>query len=44
LDAAERLPRHAKAVADFVLRGMLVGIGTGSTADAVVREPRRWIT
>jgi ribose 5-phosphate isomerase len=44
LDAAERLPRHAKAVADFVLRGMLVGIGTGSTADAVIREPRRWIT
>jgi ribose 5-phosphate isomerase len=44
LDAAERLPRLAKAVTHFVLPGMLVGIGTGSTADAVIREPRRWIT
>jgi ribose 5-phosphate isomerase A len=38
VDAAERLHRLANAAADLVLPGMLVGLGTGSTADAVVRE------
>ena len=38
MDAAERLHRLAQAAADLVLPGMLVGLGTGSTADAVIRE------
>jgi ribose 5-phosphate isomerase A len=35
---AERLARLAQAVADLVEPGMTVGLGTGSTADAAIRE------
>ena len=38
MDLAERLRRLAIAAADLVTPGMLVGLGTGSTADAVTRE------
>lgn len=38
VDLAERLRRLANAAADLVTPGMLVGLGTGSTADAVTRE------
>jgi ribose 5-phosphate isomerase A len=38
VDLAERLQRLAIAAADLVAPGMLVGLGTGSTADAVTRE------
>jgi ribose 5-phosphate isomerase A len=38
LNAAERLQRLAVAAADLVQPGMRVGLGTGSTADAVIRE------
>jgi ribose 5-phosphate isomerase A len=38
LDLADRLQRLAIAAADLVAPGMLVGLGTGSTADAVTRE------
>jgi len=34
----ERLLRLAAAAADLVVSGMVVGLGTGSTADAVTRE------
>jgi ribose 5-phosphate isomerase A len=38
VELAERLRRLAIAAADLVMPGMLVGLGTGSTADAVTRE------
>ena len=38
MEHAERLQRLAVAAADLVAPGMLVGLGTGSTADAVTRE------
>lgn len=38
MDSAERLHRLAVAAADLVQPGMVVGLGTGSTADAVIRE------
>jgi ribose 5-phosphate isomerase A len=38
VDLAERLRRLASVAADLVTPGMLVGLGTGSTADAVTRE------
>jgi ribose 5-phosphate isomerase A len=38
VELAERLQRLAVAAADLVAPGMLVGLGTGSTADAVTRE------
>jgi ribose 5-phosphate isomerase A len=38
VELAERLRRLAIAAADLVTPGMLVGLGTGSTADAVTRE------
>jgi ribose 5-phosphate isomerase A len=38
VDLAERLTRLAVAAADLVEPGMTVGLGTGSTADAVLRE------
>lgn len=38
MELAERLARLAVAAADLVAPGMTVGLGTGSTADAVLRE------
>jgi ribose 5-phosphate isomerase A len=38
VELTERLQRLAVAAADLVAAGMLVGLGTGSTADAVTRE------
>lgn len=38
VDDAERLRRLAIAAADLVQPGMRIGLGTGSTADAVIRE------
>ena len=38
VELAERLHRLAVAAADLVMPGMTVGLGTGSTADAVTRE------
>jgi ribose 5-phosphate isomerase A len=38
VELAERLRRLAIAAADLVTPGMLVGLGTGSTADAVTHE------
>src|SRR5215208_6187276 len=38
VELTERLQRLAVAAADLVMPGMLVGLGTGSTADAVARE------
>jgi ribose 5-phosphate isomerase A len=38
VELAERLRRLAIVAADLVAPGMLVGLGTGSTADAVTRE------
>lgn len=38
MDLTERIGRLAVAAADLVHPGMLVGLGTGSTADAVIRE------
>ena len=38
VELAERLRRLASAAADLVASGMLVGLGTGSTADAVTLE------
>jgi ribose 5-phosphate isomerase A len=38
MELAERLQRLATAAADLVQPGMIVGLGTGSTADAVIRE------
>ena len=38
MELAERLRRLAIAAADLVAPGMRVGLGTGSTADAVTRE------
>ena len=38
MELAERLRRLAIAAADLVTPGMLVGLGTGSTADAVTHE------
>jgi ribose 5-phosphate isomerase A len=38
VDVAGRLQRLANAAADLVLPGMLIGLGTGSTADAVIHE------
>ncbi len=44
VDLAERLQRLAIAAADLVAPGMLVGLGTGSTADAVTRELGRRVS
>ena len=38
MDLTGRLCRLAEAAADLVTPGMVVGLGTGSTADAVTRE------
>jgi ribose 5-phosphate isomerase A len=38
VDLTERLQRLAIVAADLVSPGMLVGLGTGSTADAVIHE------
>jgi ribose 5-phosphate isomerase A len=38
VDLAERITRLAAVAADLVQPGMTVGLGTGSTADAVVHE------
>ena len=38
MELAERLARVAVAAADLVAPGMVVGLGTGSTAEAVLRE------
>jgi ribose 5-phosphate isomerase A len=38
VEREERLHRLAVAAADLVAPGMLVGLGTGSTANAVIRE------
>ena len=38
MEREERLHRLAVAAADLVVPGMLVGLGTGSTANAVIRE------
>lgn len=38
MDLPERLERLAAATADLVRPGMIVGLGSGSTADAVTRE------
>ena len=38
VELSERLQRLAVAAADLVMPGMVVGLGTGSTADAVTRE------
>ena len=38
VELTARLQRLAVAAADLVMPGMLVGLGTGSTADAVTRE------
>lgn len=38
MELADRLQRLAVAAADLVAPGMLVGLGTGATADAVTRE------
>jgi ribose 5-phosphate isomerase A len=38
VELTERLQRLAVAAADLVMPGMVVGLGTGSTADAVTRE------
>ena len=38
MELAERLQRLSVAAADLVVPGMTVGLGTGSTADAVTRE------
>ena len=38
VELAERLRRLAVVAADLVAPGMIVGLGTGSTADAVIRE------
>lgn len=38
MEAAERLRRLAVAAADLVEPGMTIGLGTGSTATAVIRE------
>jgi ribose 5-phosphate isomerase A len=38
LELPERLERLAVATADLVRPGMVIGLGTGSTADAVTRE------
>jgi ribose 5-phosphate isomerase A len=38
VELSERLQRLAVAAADLVVPGMVVGLGTGSTADAVTRE------
>jgi ribose 5-phosphate isomerase A len=38
MDLASRLELLAVAAADLIAEGMTVGLGTGSTADAVIRE------
>ncbi len=38
MELSERIGRLAVATADLVRSGMTVGLGTGSTADAVIRE------
>ena len=38
VELAARLARLAAATADLIAPGMTVGLGTGSTADAVIRE------
>jgi len=38
VESVERMRRLAVVAADLVVPGMLVGLGTGSTADAVIRE------
>ena len=44
MDLAERIARLAAVAADLVQPGMTVGLGTGSTADAVIRELGRRVT
>lgn len=44
MDEQERLQRLAVAAADLVQPGMIVGLGTGSTASAVVEELGRRMT
>jgi ribose 5-phosphate isomerase A len=44
VELAERLSRLASAAADLVKPGMIVGLGTGSTADAVIRELGRRVS
>jgi ribose 5-phosphate isomerase A len=44
VELSERLQRLAFAAADLVAPGMLVGLGTGSTADAVTRELGRRVS
>jgi ribose 5-phosphate isomerase A len=44
VEPAERLHRLAVAAADLVKPGMLVGLGTGSTASAVIEELGRRVT
>lgn len=44
MELSERLQRLAVAAADLVVPGMMVGLGTGSTADAVTRELGRRVT
>ena len=44
MDLPERLERLAVAAADLVRPGMVIGLGTGSTADAVTRELGRRVS
>ncbi len=44
MDLAERIARLAAVAADLVQPGMTVGLGTGSTADAVIRELGRRVS
>jgi ribose 5-phosphate isomerase A len=44
VDLAERIARLAAVAADLVQPGMTVGLGTGSTADAVIRELGRRVS
>ena len=44
MDLAERIARLAAIAADLVQPGMTVGLGTGSTADAVIRELGRRVS
>jgi ribose 5-phosphate isomerase A len=44
VDLAERMARLAAVAADLVQPGMIVGLGTGSTADAVIRELGRRVS
>jgi ribose 5-phosphate isomerase A len=44
VELAERIARLAVVAADLVQPGMTVGLGTGSTADAVIRELGRRVS